>query len=248
MLIVYLIILGILAGIVSSVASMASLVSYPGLLLVGLSPVVANMTNTASLVTTGFGALTSCLKEMKGHWRELAWYSLFQLSGAAIGGWLLSAFPGEIFKKIVPFLVLMSGGLLVWSGRRPIYTRDSDSKLKLVLAYLGLFMAGIYAGYFGAASGVLTLVFLTYLSKSSFVVINGIKAIIGSLANLVALLIFMYRGLVRWDVAIPLAAGMFIGGFLGQKLIKYLKPSLVRGVTAAFSVVLAAYLAASAWF
>ena len=45
MLIVYLIVLGILAGIVSSVASMASLVSYPGLLLVGLSPVVANMTN-----------------------------------------------------------------------------------------------------------------------------------------------------------------------------------------------------------
>ena len=41
MLIVYLIVLGILAGIVSSVASMASLVSYPGLLLVGLSPVVA---------------------------------------------------------------------------------------------------------------------------------------------------------------------------------------------------------------
>ncbi|KRK25439.1 hypothetical protein FD23_GL000770 [Lactobacillus delbrueckii subsp. delbrueckii DSM 20074 = JCM 1012] len=46
---IYLIILGVLAGIVAAVASMASLVSYPGLLLFGLSPVSANMTNTAAL-------------------------------------------------------------------------------------------------------------------------------------------------------------------------------------------------------
>lgn len=65
---IYLIILGVLAGIVAAVASMASLVSYPGLLLFGLSPVSANMTNTAALVTTGFGSLSSYLKEMRGNW------------------------------------------------------------------------------------------------------------------------------------------------------------------------------------
>ncbi len=67
---IYLIILGVLAGIVS-------LVSYPGLLLFGLSPVRANMTNTAALVTTGFGSLSSCLKEMRGHWGELWRYAFF---------------------------------------------------------------------------------------------------------------------------------------------------------------------------
>lgn len=59
---IYLIILGVLAGIVAAVASMASLVSYPGPLLFGLSPVSANMTNTAALVTTGFGSLSLLLK------------------------------------------------------------------------------------------------------------------------------------------------------------------------------------------
>ena len=95
---IYLIILGVLAGIVAAVASMASLVSYPGLLLFGLSPVSANMTNTAALVTTGFGSLSSCLKEMRGHWGELWRYAFFQLTGALIGGWLLVQFPAKASK------------------------------------------------------------------------------------------------------------------------------------------------------
>ncbi len=54
MLFIYLLTIGFLAGIVAAIASMASLVSYPGL-LVALDPVTANMTNTAALVATGLG-------------------------------------------------------------------------------------------------------------------------------------------------------------------------------------------------
>ena len=43
---------GVLAGIVSTVASLASVVSYPALLALGLSPVSANVTNTVALMFT----------------------------------------------------------------------------------------------------------------------------------------------------------------------------------------------------
>lgn len=132
---IYLIILGAMAGIVAAVASMASLVSYPGLLLFGLSPVSANMTNTAALVTTGFGSLSSCLKEMRGHWGELWRYAFFQLTGALIGGWLLVQFPGKIFQKLVPFFVLFSAGLLLYSGRQKQQSRrPSWEESGLILA------------------------------------------------------------------------------------------------------------------
>lgn len=132
----YLIILGVLAGIVAAVASMASLVSYPGLLLFGLSPVSANMTNTAALVTTGFGSLSSCLKEMRGHWGELWRYAFFQLTGALIGGWLLVQFPGKIFQKLVPFFVLFSAGLLPFTaaGKSSQSRRPSWEESGLILA------------------------------------------------------------------------------------------------------------------
>jgi uncharacterized membrane protein YfcA len=41
---------GVAGGIASSVASVASIVSYPALLALGLPPLAANVTNTMSLV------------------------------------------------------------------------------------------------------------------------------------------------------------------------------------------------------
>ena len=105
-----------------------------------------------------------------------------------------------------------------------------------------MFFAGMYTGYFGAAAGVLNLIFLTYVSDASFVAVNAMKNILGSLGNLVALIIFIFGAKVDWGKAIPLAIGLFIGGFIGQKCIKYLSPKAVRWITAGFSVILASYL------
>jgi len=46
---------GTLSGIFSTVVSIASLVTYPVLLALGVPPLSANMTNTVSLVLTGAG-------------------------------------------------------------------------------------------------------------------------------------------------------------------------------------------------
>ena len=44
---------GTAGGILSTVAAIASLVTYPALLALGVPPLAANMTNTVSLVFTG---------------------------------------------------------------------------------------------------------------------------------------------------------------------------------------------------
>ena len=44
---------GMAGGIFSTVVSIASLVTYPVLLALGVPPLAANMTNTVSLVLTG---------------------------------------------------------------------------------------------------------------------------------------------------------------------------------------------------
>ena len=48
---------GILGGLAGSIAGLASLVTYPALLAVGLSPVSANVTNTVALVFEGVGSV-----------------------------------------------------------------------------------------------------------------------------------------------------------------------------------------------
>lgn len=48
---------GIAAGLSASIAGLASLFSYPAPLSVGLSPVMANVTNTVALVGSGVGSV-----------------------------------------------------------------------------------------------------------------------------------------------------------------------------------------------
>lgn len=245
---IFLLIAGVLSGVVSAVASMASLVSYPALLIAGASPVSANITNTASLIFTGIGSAVSSLQDMKGHWREMWKYGIFILGGALCGSLLLLAFPGSVFEKLVPFFVIFSGGMLFLSGSKRFFHMDEEhSQLKISAAYIGMFFAGIYTGYFGAAAGVLNLIFLTYVSECNFVTINAMKNILGSLGNLVALVVFIFGAKINWMMVLPLAIGLFIGRFLGQKSIKYMSPAAVRLITAILSLVLAGYLFYSAY-
>ncbi|MCZ9599691.1 sulfite exporter TauE/SafE family protein [Lactobacillus mulieris] len=236
---IFLVAAGILAGIVSVVSSMASLVSYPALLLAGVSPVYANVTNTAALIFTGMGAAASSVKELKKSWRNYIKYIILILIGAVIGSFLVVIFPGKIFEKLVPFFVLFSAFLFLVSGKKITCQKREDNQL---IAQIEMFAAGVYTGYFGAASGILMLIALLSVSKDNFVVVNAVKNVIGSLGNLIALVIFLFTSKVYWSKAIPLALGLFIGGFLGQKIIKFLPVKAVRVITFIFAVFLAIYL------
>lgn len=70
-LVLFLIPAGFLAGISSSAAGLASLVSYPALLMVGLPPVMANVTNTYSLLASGFSSIIASKQELKGKKRQI---------------------------------------------------------------------------------------------------------------------------------------------------------------------------------
>ncbi len=59
-----LVVAGFFAGVVGFVTGLASLVSYPALLAVGLSPVAANVTNTVAMVGVGVGALSNSAREV----------------------------------------------------------------------------------------------------------------------------------------------------------------------------------------
>lgn len=156
---------GIAGGLLSSIASMASLVSYPVLLMIGVPPLFANVTNDAALIWTGIGSTTSSLKELRGHWRRTLILSLFTTIGSAIGCWLLLAFPSKIFTKVVPFFIAFSGVMILVSDR-PKKDLKENYSLPVKLLWLALLLImGMYAGYFGAASGVVVLIVLTYLEK-----------------------------------------------------------------------------------
>ncbi|MGE5134941.1 MAG: sulfite exporter TauE/SafE family protein [Gemmatimonadota bacterium] len=237
---------GTAAGIVSTVASLASVVSYPVLLAIGLPPLSANVTNTVSLVFTAPGAALGSRPELAGEGRRVLRLGLVTAAGGAAGAALLLTTGARAFEAAAPVLIgLASVVLLVQPQRRVLAGHQAGERSPLLLA--GLFAVAVYVGYFGAAGGILLLAILTAMLTQSLARTNAVKNVINGFANGVAALGFAVFGPVDWAVVGPLAAGFLAGGWLGPKVVRRLPGQALRYLVGAAGLAVAAWLGYQAY-
>jgi uncharacterized membrane protein YfcA len=246
---------GILAGIVGSVAGLASLVSYPALLAVGISPVFANVTNTAALIFSALGSGTASRRELHGHGRDLLELLPLTIGGSICGSVLLLVAPAASFEHIVPFFIFGAAALIlrpellhIHTQRQPVTVSDGNGERVFqkrsvkAVSCVAVFIVGAYTGYFGAAAGVALLALLAVTSRAKFAEYNALKNVSLGASNLVATLFFAFHSHVYWLAVAPLASGFFIGGSIGPYIVRHVSPKLLRILIAAGAVGLANFL------
>ncbi len=232
---------GVLAGIASTVASLASIVSYPVLLALGLPPVTANVTNTVALVFTAGGAAAGSRQELAGQGRLIARLGILTALGGAAGAALLLLSPAAAFEAVAPVLI---GGASLLLIVQPMITRlnarpDGEHSRWLRGA---LASVAVYVGYFGAAGGILMLTVLTAMLDKPLARTNAIKNVLSGLANTAAAVGFAIFGPVRWTAVLPLAAGFLVGGWIGPALVRRLPARPLRIAIGVGGVLLAVRL------
>lgn len=227
---------GVLAGVVSVVVSLASLVSYPVLLALGLPPLSANVTNTVALVFTSIGSIAGSRVELAGQARLVLRLGSLTALGGAAGAAVLLTTPAGSFEAVVPWLVGLASLLLLAQPRidarrnAAAARRQAGGRPSPLLPVALVAVAG-YTGYFGAAGGVLMLAVLTPLLGQSLAQTIAVKNAISGAANAVAAIAFAFFGPVRWGAALPLAVGFLLGGRIGPSVVRRLPgPALRRGI------------------
>lgn len=122
------------AGVVGSAAGLASLISYPVLLAIGLPPVTANVTNTVALIGSSIGSVFGSRLELRGQ-DDLRRHLPVAMLGGAAGAALLLLGPPGTFQRLVPYLVAGASLLLLTGprlrklrGRRIADTRSADAR------------------------------------------------------------------------------------------------------------------------
>ena len=237
---------GTLGGILSTAVSIASLVTYPALLALGVPPLSANMTNTVSLVLTGAGSVLSSGPELTGQGRRVIRLGIVTAAGGAAGAAVLLLTPASTFTLVVPVLIGGASLLLLFQPRLKALSPAAGGGNKLVHG-VALFAVAIYVGYFGAAAGVMLLVVLSMMIEESLVTVNAVKNAISGMANATAAVCFAWFGDVRWVFVVPLAAGFLAGGWIGPKLVRKVPPGPFRVVVSLCGVGLAVRLGLSAY-
>ena len=239
---------GTAGGIFSTVVAIASLVTYPVLLALGVPPLAANMTNTVALVFTGAGSVAASRPELAGQGRRVLRLGIFTALGGAAGAAVLLLTPASTFTVLVPVLIGGASLVLLVQPRISLLTPPAvmDTRRRLALG-AALFAVAMYIGYFGAAAGVLLLVVLTAAISEPLVRVNAIKNAVNGMANGTAAVCFALFGDVRWSLVLPLAAGFLIGGWIGPKIARRVPAGALRVLVSLCGLGLAVKLGTSAY-
>ena len=240
---------GVAAGLVGSIAGLASLFSYPALLATGIPPLTANVTNTVALAFSSIGSVSASRPELAGQRRRLVPLCGAGVLGGSTGAVLLLHTPSSAFERLVPFLIAgASAAILV---QRPPREQAADGARHPRRSSAGLvtatFVISVYGGYFGAAAGVLMLAVLLLVTGEGVPRSNAVKNVVLGVANSVAALGYALFADVDWLAALPLAVGFLLGGSLGPGVVRRVPQTLLRRVIAVAGLGLAVHLGIDAF-
>ncbi len=220
---------GMGAGAINSIAGSGTLVSFPVLLAVGYGPVTANVSNNIGLVPGSFSGAYAFREQLVGQTHRARRLALGSASGAFVGAILLLRLPTDVFDAVVPWLVVTAATLMLLQPRvavRVAAAREARGRADHidagVIAPLVCFVAGIYGGYFGAAQGIILLATLGVLLPDTLARTNALKNVLALTVNSVAAVIFVAIGDVAWEavalIALGSVAGAFIGAHVGKRV------------------------------
>jgi uncharacterized protein len=235
----------VVAGIAGTAGGVSSLVSYPALLLAGLPPLAANVTNSLALVTLWPGSALGSRTELRGRGRWLLRMLPPMAITATAGAVLLLVTPPRTFTRIVPLLILVAVAALLLepliSARRAAdETRGPSHRLALPAALAAI---GVYAGYFGAGAGVMVLAAMLLLVERDLPTANALKNMLTGAATLPSAFVFAFFGPVHWGAAVPLGVGIFVGARIGPEVVRRVPPARLRAVIAVLGIAMAIELA-----
>lgn len=221
------------AGVVNAIAGGGTLLTFPALLVTGVSPVAANATNTLALWAGQLSGAFAYRRHLREERRMAVLLAIPSAIGGLLGAVLLLALPEKSFEAAIPWLILFACALLALQDQvKRLLSRVRGHDHPAALWFIQL-AVGVYGGYFGAGIGIIMLAAMGILLSSSQQHANALKVLFSFLINGVAALYFLGAGAARLPEAALMAVAATLGGWLGAHLAQRLPPAGMRGVAIA---------------
>lgn len=208
---------GIASGALNAISTGGGLISVPGLLLMGVSPLAAIATTRLSVLSGGIAALAEYRKSRAVQWRYVPAFLCLAIASGFIGSWLLPFIDHENVGKVMGILLLLMIPLHL-ASRRLGLVRTQTSKQRKIWGCIALFFALLYLAMFGAGGGVLVVYTLTYFYGLTLIESNATGTVVGLATAAIACTMYALQGLVIFSIGIPLLIGAAIGGYCGAFL------------------------------
>lgn len=234
-------------GALNAVAGGGSFFSFPALLFIGLDPKIANATNTVALWPGSAASVAAYRGELAGLRPEVRLLAPISLVGGLAGALLLLITPSDVFKTLLPFLMLGATLLFAFSPRITAYVRKLDHRADSpqtarVRSIVLQAIISVYGGFFGGGIGILMLAALALMGMDNIHRMNGLKTLLATLINGVAVIAFVIARAVAWPPALLMIVAAVLGGYIGAAIARKIDPKLVRTFVIVVGLGLSVYL------
>lgn len=245
---------GVAGGGLNSIVGGGTFVAFPAMLLAGVPAVSASATTTLALWPGGVGSTIAYRKDFDHPKRLLVTMLVASAIGGVLGSVLLLRTSDSTFVRAVPWLLLFATLLFTFGGKLTARLRARSAeasgvlaegaalgpKALAIIAVLQILIA-IYGGYFGGGMGIMMLAAWTAAGMTNIHSMNGLRTLLGTVLNGVAVISFLVAGAISWGPGAVMLVGAIFGGYFGASFARRLEPRVVRTIVVSTAWCMTAY-------
>lgn len=208
-----------LAGVVDSIGGGGGLISLPAYMIAGLPAHSAVFTNKLSATC---GIIVATLRYCKHKCIDYN-LAIVGVITAAIGGVLGANFAlmvDEVIFKILLLILLplIAMYVLLKKDLEPKNVRPVSRKWQYASVSVSTLLLGMYAGFYGPASGTFLILVYSGIAKMRLLQSEGNAKIANMTADICSLMIFLYNGVVLIPLGLTAAVFSIAGNYVGAGL------------------------------
>ena len=209
---------GIVAGIINTMAAGGSMLTLPVLMALGMPPNMANGTNRIAIFLQNVVGVSSFHKEKVMDFPSGFRVGIPAAIGAIAGAFIAVNLNDEVMKLAIAGVMVVVFFLILLKPNRWINSHESHPPIPYWLQVIIFFFIGVYGGFIQAGVGFFLLTSLVLASGYELVKSNALKLFVILLYTPVALVIFFLHGDVNLWIGLVLAAGNMTGALIGTKI------------------------------
>ncbi|WP_207764621.1 sulfite exporter TauE/SafE family protein [Hyphococcus luteus] len=221
------------AGVLNTIAGGGTFLTFPALVLAGITPVAANATSAVAVFPGYLGGAFGFRKELFSFDRRfLLRLICITTVGGIVGSGMLVVSSDRVFSFVIPFLLLVSTLIFLFGERLRIRSASSIHPTNWN-GVAGMFAVSVYGEYFNGGLGIVMLALFALWGMSNLHRMNALKSGLSFVLSALSVGVFAIAGLIAWPQAAIMMFASTLGGYAGAPIARALPRTVLRALIAA---------------
>lgn len=214
----------LIAGCVDAIAGGGGLLTLPALLTAGVPAPLALGTNKGQSVFGSGAATLRFARAGKLTMRRSVPSFAFGFAGALAGAALVTQLDQDALQPVIIALLCVAAVLVLLPRPRGAHPPPHPLRVAAAIAIV----IGCYDGFFGPGTGTLLIVGFMWLLAEAPADASANAKVVNFASNLASVAWFASHGAILWSIALPMAAGQFVGALIGAQIVLARGGNVVR--------------------